>query len=61
MYQTRLKISHPKPGNGLNTVAAHLTVAIGLRASFGFFLLYQNSSRFNVTFGEKVMTLTKRH
>ena len=34
-----------------------LRAAIGLRASYGNFLLHQNSSLFTVTFGEKVLTL----
>ena len=36
-----------------------LRAAIELRASFGIFLLHQNSSLFTVTFGEKVPTLAK--
>ena len=36
-----------------------LRALIGLRASFGIFLLHQNSSLFTVTFEEKVLTLAK--
>ena len=38
-----------------------LRAAIGLRAAFGKFLLHQNSSLCTVTFGEKVLTLSKSH
>ena len=48
MYRSRVLKSRSK-----------LRAAIGLRASFGNFLLHQNSSLFTVTFGEKVLTLAK--
>ena len=40
-----------------SSIAAHLRAAIGSRAALRSFLLYQNSSLFTVTFGEKVLTL----
>ena len=43
----------------MNTVAAHLRAAIGLRAPLKNFLLHWNSSLFTVNFGEKVLTLAK--
>ena len=39
--------------------AAQLKAAIRLSATHGDFLLHQNSSLFTVTFGGKVLTLTK--
>ena len=45
------------------TLVAHskLRALIGLRDALGNFLLYQNSSLFTLTFGEKVLTVAKSH